>query len=421
MKKDKILNINNFCDSCRHIMEEKGEDLSKYDSTPLKKRTYCYGCGQHLNDNSFGKDIDLVMSALENKNLKVVCYTAPSVRVSLGDEFGFKAGEFVQGKMISALRKIGFYAVFDMNCSADFTILEEAHEFVKRLEKNENLPMFTSCCPGWVNYATKVYPSYAKNLSTTKSPQQIFGALLNNFYAQKIGVTPPDIFVVSIVPCLAKKLELRQNKDTTVGLDVDVALTTKELATMIRHKQIDFQNLEDGKFDDFFGSASGAGAIFGNTGGVMEAVLRTLNDTLSKKEQAKIDYEMVRGLDSIRRAKIKLGSKTISIAVVTGLKNVPIIMEELEKNPKKYQFIEVMACEGGCVGGGGQPNVILQSRNQVLQARAEGLYNGEKNLLERKAHKNEAILKFYETYLGEVGGAKAERLLHRDFDLAVEE
>ena len=415
----------NYCDSCLHIMQEKGEiesltadDLSLNNGNEGGK--YCLSCGQPL-PNALIKNaeggLELLESALSNKNLKVICFTAPSVRVSLGDEFGCPAGENVVGKMVSALKKLGFHAVFDMNTAADFTILEEASEFVSRLKTGKNLPMFTSCCPGWVNFAKKVYPKLLKNLTTCKSPQQMFGALINNIYAPKNNLRSTDIFVVSIVPCLAKKLELKaEGINTSVGLDVDVAITTKEIAKLIKLRGIDFNKLENEKFDSFFGASSGAGAIFGNTGGVMEAVLRTACDSLTKTELNNLDYKMVRGLDGIKRAQIKAGDKTINIAVVTGLKNVGSIISEIEKEPNKYQFIEVMACEGGCVGGGGQPTVYGQDRESVLKARAKGLYDSELKMQVRKAHNNPAVLEIYKKYLGKVGGKKAKELLHRKYD-----
>lgn len=428
MKKQKQLCVLNYCESCRHIMNEKGVFPDECDLSCLSLNnkcshstsSVCLLCGQQLPEDSYipsqSKDLQLLKSALNNKNLKVICFTAPSIRVSLGDEFDMPAGNLIEGKMVTALKKLGFDKVFDMNSSADFTIVEEANEFAKRLKENKNLPMFTSCCPGWVNYCLKVCPEYRKNLSTCKSPQQMFGALINNYYAENQNIKSTDMFVVSIVPCLAKKLELKQNNiNTNVGFDVDVAITTKEIASLIKENNIDFKSLDNSTYDDFFGSASGAGAIFGNTGGVMEAVLRTLGDSLSGSEQKQLEYNIVRGLNGIKTATITINNQDINLAVVTGLKNVKNILDELKEDPKKYHFIEIMACEGGCIGGGGQPCPANLTHQELLQARAEGLYQAELKHTHRKAHKNPAVLKVYDEYLGAVGGKKAKKLLHRNY------
>ncbi len=426
MKKRDFSCIHNYCDSCLHVIQEKNEKLKQcnYDCFTLNgckgTSSVCQNCGQILNienfENDFEKDIQLFNSALKNKSLKVICFTAPSVRVGLGDEFGFKLGENVQGKMISALKKLGADKVFDMNLAADFTITEEAFELKNRLETNTNLPMFTSCCPGWVSYCEKVCPEFKKNLSTCKSPQQMFGSIINNYYVEKQGLKSTDIFVVSIVPCYAKKLELKQTKlNTNVGYDVDLAITTKELANLIKENKIDFKELEEQEFDSFFGLCSGAGAIFGNTGGVLEAVLRSAGDHFDEENRKTLEYKMVRGLDGIRRAEIKMKNKVLKTAVVTGLQHVNIILEELKQDPKKYDFIEVMACDGGCIGGPGQPTNINKPREQALKSRAKGLYNIDKNLSQRKAHTNPAVQKVYQEFFGDVGGEKAKKYLHRQY------
>jgi len=418
-----------YCESCLHVFSEKDKsfedcDLDCFNLANLKTSRdpiYCENCGQEINDFYYEKDFDqdllLFESALENKNLKVICYTAPSVRVALGDEFGFKPGENIQPKMVSALKALGVDKVFDMNLGADFTIVEEANEFIERFKSNKNLPFFTSCCPGWINYATKVLSEYKNNLSTCKSPQQMFGAIINNYYAEKNNLKPTDLFVVSIVPCVAKKLELKQNGiNSNIGFDVDVAITTKELIKLLKLKNIDLKKLEDSEFDSFFGASSGAGAIFGNTGGVMEAVLRTIGDRVSNEDLKTLDYKMVRGLDGVRRAKINIGDKEIRLAVVTGLKNINIVLNEIKEDPLKYHFIEVMACDGGCIGGPGQPVILNKERREVLKSRATSLYKLELKKEYRKAHKNPAVLKVYEEYLGEIGGNKAHKLLHRKYD-----
>ena len=416
--------ICNLCESCLHVHSEKQSaqncdlDCFALSECNHKKQKYCKLCKQPLfsiNDYDFSKDLTLLESALNNKNLKVVCFTAPSVRVSLGDNFGLEIGENVEGKMVSALKSLGFYQVFDMNTAADFTILEEAQEFVHRFNQKKNLPMFTSCCPGWVNFIKKVHPNYIKNLSTCKSPQQMFGSLINTYYAEKHNLESTDLFVVSIVPCLAKKLEIKQTKNVSIGFDVDLAITTNEIAQLIKAKNIDFLSLQEQSFDNFFGGSSGAGAIFGNTGGVTEAILRTVEDSLSPSEQTQLEYNLVRGLDGIKRATVKFDNQQINIAVVMGLKNVSSIMQELKENPNKYDFIEVMACEGGCIGGGGQPQIENIPHQQVLLQRAKGLYNCELKREQRKAHKNPAVQEVYKNYLGKIGGTKAKKLLHRDY------
>lgn len=411
-----------ICASCAHILGEKNQTLpehvlSEYNFSQTDGKI-CSICGQkiQLQENQ-NKDIALLESALKNPKIKVVGFTAPSVRVALGDEFGFKAGTNVEGKMVSAIKKLGFFKIFDMNTSADFTVVEEAKEFAKRLEENKNLPVFTSCCPGWVNYCTKLYPSLVKNLSTVKSPQQIFGALINTYFAQSENLESTNMFVVSIVPCLAKKSELlTKGINSSMGLDVDVAITTKELSTIIKNHNIDFANLEDEQFDDFFGTASGAGAIFGNTGGVTEAIVRSLNGMLSKKDKKVLEYKMVRGFDNIKEATISVGNKSICVAVVIGLKNVPQIIKEIEENPNKYQFVEVMACDGGCIGGAGQPVNPNCTKNELLSCRAKALYESEIKKAVRLSHENPGLKKVYSLFLEKIGEEKTKQLLHRTYE-----
>lgn len=410
------------CASCLHILGEKEKTLPKQSLNQFSQNEtnnqICSLCGQKINCNQKeNQDISLLESALQNKNIKVVAFTAPSVRVALGDEFGFSAGENVEGKMVSAIKKLGFFKVFDMNVAADFTVVEEAHELLERLEKKSNLPIFTSCCPGWVNYCKKLYPEFIPNLSTVKSPQQIFGALLNTYFAKENNFQSTDMFVVSIVPCLAKKSELlTKNINSNVGLDVDLAITTKELADLIKKRNIDFSSLENQTFDDFFGSASGAGAIFGNTGGVTEAIVRSSHVMLSLPEKQNLDYKMVRGFENIKEATISLGDKKLNVAVIIGLKNVPKIMEQIKQNPNKYQFVEVMACEGGCIGGAGQPRPQNIDFQELLKKRAKSLYQSESKKPIRISFSNKDVQKVYGSFLGDVGGEKAKTILHRKYD-----
>lgn len=424
MKKiDEKLNNKILCESCRHIMCELGkienqEEQRNFENNSTLK---CELCGQNIipenSENVVNKDISLLESALKNPNLKVVGFTAPSVRVALGDMFDMPLGENVEGKMVSGLKKLGFYRVFDMNTAADFTVVEEAKELKERLEKNQNLPVFTSCCPGWINFATKLYPEIKNNLSTVKSPQQIFGALINNYFAENENLKSTDMFVVSIVPCLAKKSELLNHKfDTNVGQDVDVAITTKELGIILKNHGIDIKNIEDQKFDSFFGSASGAGAIFGNTGGVTEAIIRSYSKSFSQKNTKTVDYKMVRGFSDIKEATIDLGERKINVCVVIGLKNVGKIIEQIKEDPEKYQFVEVMACEGGCIGGAGQPRPITEDYKALLAKRAKSLYESEIKKPIRCSHENPTLEKIYGDYLCEIGGKKAKQLLHRDYE-----
>lgn len=411
-----------ICASCAHILGEKNQTLPEQVLTQFNflqtNGKICSICGQKIeNEENQNKDILLLESALKNPKIKVVGFTAPSVRVALGDEFGFEIGANVEGKMVSAIKKLGFFKIFDMNTAADFTVVEEAKEFAKRLEENKNLPVFTSCCPGWVNYCTKLYPSLIPNLSTVKSPQQIFGSLINTYFAKSENLASTDMFVVSIVPCLAKKSELlTENINTSEGFDVDVAITTKELATIIKNHGIDFANIKDEQFDNFFGSASGSGAIFGNTGGVTEAIVRSLNGMLSQKDKKILEYKMVRGLENIKEATISVGDKSISVAVVIGLRNVPKIIEEIKQNPNKYQFVEVMACEGGCIGGAGQPKPENCDKIELLKHRAKSLYESEIKKPVRLSHENAGLKKVYSSFLGEIGGTKAKELLHRTYE-----
>lgn len=426
MKNKEFSCIHNYCESCLHVLNEKNDKTKScsLDCFTLNgcenRHEFCESCGQELEvikcKNDFEKDIQLFESALENKNLKVICFTAPSVRVGLGDEFGFKPGENVQGKMIGALKALGVHQVFDMNLGADFTITEESFEFKQRFENNGVLPMFTSCCPGWVSYVKKVHPEYKKNLSTCKSPQQMFGAIINNYYVEKQGLKSTDIFVVSIVPCYAKKLELKQKElNTNVGYDVDLAITTNELVKLLKERNIKLKDVKDCEFDSFFGESSGAGAIFGNTGGVLEAVLRSAGDHFDQTDRKELEYKLVRGFDGIRRMEVKFKNKSLKTAVVTGLRHLDQIFAELKNNPNKYDLIEVMACDGGCIGGPGQPINKNKTRESVIKNRAKNLYEIDKKLAYRKAHRNPAVIKVYNEYFGDVGGEKAKKLLHRDY------
>ena len=417
-----------LCESCMHLFEEQGKQFQSCDFDFLSSTNYedielvCSSCGTYIGMCDEVKNLKrtqatLVKSALQNPKVTVVGYTAPSVRASISEMFGEGEVEDAQGKVVAALRLLGFDVVFDMNVAADFTVVEEAHEFVKRLKENKNLPMMTSCCPGWVNYVTKFWKEFIPNLSTCKSPQQMFGALINNYFSKSIGKKSTDLFVVSIVPCVAKKLEAKQaGINSNVGFDVDAAITTTELVEMIQKAKINFDLLEPSNFDTFFGSASGAGTIFGNTGGVMEAVLRTAGDSIDQTDVDASMFELVRGQEGIRRRTIKLGGRDINIAVVSGIMNAKDLLENIRLGKENLHFIEVMACPGGCVGGGGQPRHDVDKIPEYVKKRAKVLYDSELQLNTKKAHRNPAVLKIYEDYIGDIGGEESINLLHRYYD-----
>ena len=380
----------------------------------------CTFCGQCIESCPTGalkekEYIDEVWSKLKDGEVYTVVQTAPAVRVALGEEFGMPIGTNVKGKMVTALKSMGFDKVFDTNTAADLTIMEEAIEFLERLKDGGTLPMITSCSPGWVRFAEKNYPDLLGHLSTCKSPHQMFGAVIKSYFAQKYGVPPEKICVVSVMPCIAKKYEASREEMEVDGLrDVDYVITTRELSRMIRQANIDFVNLEDSNFDDPMGEASGAGAIFGTTGGVMEAALRTAADTLEGKELEHLNYEAVRGEKGIKEAKLNLGGTELKVVVASGLANARKIMEEIKSGKSDYHFVEIMACPGGCVMGGGQPikNSKTRASIDVRKLRAEALYSIDEASTIRKSHENPAIKKMYQEFLGRPGGEKSHKYLH---------
>ena len=379
----------------------------------------CTFCGQCIEVCPTGalreKDsTQIVWDKINDKNTYVIVQTAPSVRVALGEEFGMPIGTNVEGKMVNALKQMGFDKVFDTNTGADFTIVEEGTEFIKRLQNNDNLPMITSCCPGWVKYIEMNYPENIGHLSSCKSPHEMFGALLKTYYAKKEGIDPSKMFVVSVMPCIAKKYE-RQREE--MKQDVDAVITTRELARMIKQAKIDFVNLEDAKFDDPMGEATGAAAIFGVTGGVMEAALRSVSEIVTGKPLDKISFEQVRGESGIKRAEIEIGDKKVKVAVAHGLANAQTIMEEIKSGKADYQFVEIMACPGGCITGGGQPikNAKIQEEVDVHKKRAEAMYSIDEKSVIRKSHKNPVLKQIYKDFLGEPNGELAHKLLHTHY------
>ena len=383
----------------------------------------CTFCGQCIEACPVGalKEKDGtsdVWKALRNEDKYVVVQTAPAVRVALGEEFGMEIGTNVQGKMVSALKHMGFDKVFDTNTGADFTIVEEGNEFLNRFQNSGTLPMITSCSPGWVRYMELNYPELIPNLSTCKSPHQMFGALIKSYYAEKIGIDPSKIFVVSVMPCIAKKFErTRDNMQGTGYDDVDAVITTRELARMIKQAHIDFVNLEESNFDDPMGEATGAAAIFGATGGVMEAALRTVHEKVTGNHFEKLEYEQIRGQEGIKRACLNMNGVDVKVVVASGLKNAQIIMDEIKEGKADYQFVEIMACPGGCVMGGGQPIRTSKERANIdiRGKRSNALYTIDEKSTIRKSHENPVLQKIYEEYLGEPGGHKAHELLHTSY------
>lgn len=380
----------------------------------------CTFCGQCIEACPTGalhekENIKDVWAKLKDPDIYVIVQTAPSIRVALGEEFGMPIGTNVAGKMVTALKRLGFDKVFDTNTGADFTIMEEANEFVERFQNNDNLPMITSCCPAWVKFAETYYPEQLEHLSSCKSPHQMFGAILKSYYAKKEKIAPEKICVVSVMPCIAKKYEASRPEMKVNGLkDVDYVITTRELSRMIKQANIQFNQLEDNLFDDPMGEASGAGAIFGTTGGVMEAALRTAQDTITGKELDKIEFEAVRGEKGIKRATVNIDGKDIKVVAVSGLKNARAIMEEIKSGKADYQFVEIMACPGGCIMGGGQPikSSKLLSEIDVRKLRAKALYSIDERSIIRKSHENQTVKAIYEEYLEKPGSYRAHKLLH---------
>ena len=387
------------------------------------KDTPCVNCGQCITVCPVGalrekSSVERVWEALANKDLYVIAQTAPAVRAALGEEFGLPIGTPVTGKMVSALKKLKFDKVFDTDTAADLTIMEEGTELVNRIKNGGKLPLITSCSPGWIKFCEHNFPDLLDNLSTCKSPQNMFGAMLKSYYAEKMGIDPSKIFVVSVMPCTAKKFEARRPELAATGYpDVDEVITTRELAEMIREAGIDFLNLKNESFDDPMGEASGAGVIFGATGGVMEAALRSVPYLLTGKDPDQIDIKAVRGEDGIKTAEVEVAGIRIKAAVAHGLGNARKLLEKVRSGEETYHFIEIMACPGGCVTGGGQPIQPASVRNEIdlRTERAKAIYQEDAASTIRLSHHNPAVQKFYEEYLGEPGGHKAHHLLHTHY------
>jgi NADH-quinone oxidoreductase subunit G/NADP-reducing hydrogenase subunit HndD len=381
----------------------------------------CVMCGQcvnvcPVNALSEKSSIEDVWKALADPSKHVIVQTAPAVRAAIGEEFGMPPGTRVTGKMVAALRAIGFDKVFDTNFAADLTIMEEGHELLHRLQNNGVLPMITSCSPGWIKFIEHFYPTLLPHLSTCKSPQQMFGALAKTYYAEKAGIDPKDIYCVSIMPCTAKKFECgRPEMSVHPGIpDVDAVLTTREAAKMIREAGIDFVNLQDEEFDTPLGISTGAAVIFGATGGVMEAALRTVYEVVTNRtlDDMNINFTAVRGLEGVKETTIKIGDLDVKVAVANGLANARKLMDKVSSGEADYHFIEVMCCPGGCLGGGGQP---IPTTDEIRRARMKAIYEEDEAKSIRKSHQNPAVLALYKEFLGEPLSHKSHKLLHTHY------
>lgn len=383
----------------------------------------CVSCGQCIVNCPTGAiyekdDTAKVLEAINDPEKFVVVHTAPSIRVTLGECFGMHIGTNVQGKMVAALRRLGFDKVFDTDFGADLTIVEEANEFLGRVQNGGVLPMITSCSPGWIKYCEHYYPDMLDHLSTCKSPQQMSGAIIKTWYAEKMGIDPKNIVVVGIMPCTAKKFETKRDDQAASGYpDVDYSLTTRELGRMIESAGIYFKHLPDEEFDNPLGDSTGAAVIFGATGGVMEAALRTAVEKLSGEELKSLDFTEVRGTDGIKEASYTVNGMEIKVCVVSGLANANTIMEKVKNGAADYHFIEIMGCPGGCVNGGGQPiqHAVVRNFVDLRARRAAALYEADKDMPLRKSHESEAVKRLYAEFLGEPGNHKAHEVLHTSY------
>ena len=433
-----IIRDNNKCILCRRCVaacknvqgisvigaNDRGFDTHIASAFEVKLAdTSCVNCGQCIVSCPVGAlyerdDTDKVREAIADPNKHVLVCTAPSVRAQIGECFDYAPGTDCEGKMVAALKRLGFDGVYDMNLTADLTIMEEATEFIGRVKNNGALPMITSCSPGWVKYCEHYYPEFVENLSTCKSPQQMFGATVKTYYAEKMGWNPEDIFFVSVIPCTAKKFEVGRPGQSAAGVpDVDVAITTRELGRMITKAGINFKNLPDEAFDDPFDIGSGAGAIFGATGGVMEAALRTAAEVIEGKPLESVDFKEVRGIEGVKLASYKLGDLELNVAVASGTANAKKVLDAVKAGELNVQFIEIMACPGGCVNGGGQPYqpASVRMTTDLKSLRAAVLYNDDVTSDVRKSHENSAVKKLYDEFFGEPNSHKAHEILHTHY------
>ena len=383
----------------------------------------CISCGQCIVNCPTGAivekdDTTKVFEAINDPEKFVIVQTAPSIRATLGEAFGMHIGTNVEGKMVAALRRLGFDKVFDTDFAADLTIMEEANELLDRVQNGGTLPMITSCSPGWIKYCEHYYPDQLGHLSSCKSPQQMFGAVMKTYYAEKMGIDPKNMVVVGVMPCTAKKFETKRDGQSASGYpDVDIAITTRELARMIETAGIFFKHLPDEEFDMPFGESTGASTIFGASGGVMEAALRTAVEKLTGKELEVVDFTEVRGMQGVKEAEYDVAGKKIKVAIASGTKNAKVLMDQIKNGTSEYLFIEIMGCPGGCINGGGQPiqHAVVRNFVDLKARRAEALYTADRNNEKRKSHENEAIKTLYTEYLGKPGSHKAHDILHTTY------
>ncbi|HZW37754.1 MAG TPA: [FeFe] hydrogenase, group A, partial [Ignavibacteriaceae bacterium] len=390
-------------------------------TTPFNKGlnvSDCILCGQcilvcptaALREKSSLKEVS---SALQNKNKYTIVQVAPAVRATLGEEYNLPLGTDVTGQLVTGLRRLGFKKVFDTNFSADLTIMEEATELVSRIKKGENLPMFTSCCPGWIKYVEMNRPEVLNHVSSCKSPHEMEGAVLKTYYAKKMGIDPKNIYVVSVMPCTVKKYEsARGELSEDKMLDVDAVITTRELVRFFKMAGIDFNDLPQDSFDNPLGESTGAAAIFGTSGGVMEAALRTAYYKISGKELENVEFESIRGFDGLKEASVEINGMQINIAVVNGIGNVGPVLDDVQNGTSKYHFIEVMACPGGCINGGGQP---IHQKIDKIQKRMKALYQIDSSMKKRKSHENDSIKAIYKEFFIEPNSHKAHDILHTHY------
>lgn len=381
--------------------------------------TTCTYCGQCVAVCPTGaltevNNIADVWNAIDDVNKKTVVQIAPAVRVALGEEFGMEIGSIVTGKIATALRKLGFDLVFDTDFAADLTIMEEANEFLTRLQAGENLPILTSCCPAWVKFIEHQKPELLNHPSSCKSPQQMFGAIAKSYLPEKLNKKPEDMYVVAVMPCVAKKFEASREELAVDNIqDVDTVITTRELARMIKEAGINFDNLEESDFDHPLGESTGASVIFGTTGGVLEAALRTAYEWITKETLEKVEFKALRGIKGVKEATLNINGMDVNVAVVCGLGNARNVLDEIENGTCKYHIIEVMACPGGCVGGGGQP--YHNGDFDIVKKRAQGLYQIDIDKPLRKSHENPSIIKLYDEYLKAPGAHEAHHILHTHY------
>ncbi len=403
-----------LCGACKNICQYNVAVYGNYDLNKNKK-AICINCGQcslACPTSSICEKYDYINLKEVMKSNKIKIFqTAPAVRVTLGEEFDYPLGTNVQGKLITALKMLGADYVFDTTFGADLTIMEEANELVDRLKQNKKLPMFTSCCPAWVKYVETFYPEYIDNLSTCKSPILMQGAIIKSYFASKKNLNKNDIISIAVTPCTAKKYEIKRKEFNN---DVDYVITTRELARWLKEEKIDLKNLNDSKFDDLMQMGTGAGVIFGASGGVMESAMRCVNHILGGKKEIKT-FPSLRGLGNIKEMTIEINNKNINVAVINGTGDAKKVLEKLKTGEANYDFIEVMACEGGCIAGGGTPKVNFPVTGEVKQKRKEGLFNIDENLKIRNSYENEDIINIYKDFLEHPLSKTAEKLLHTSY------